>query len=70
MVENVFDKVTCSKCQVIKMRLKTGKKYRNKTWQYLDENSHKWEGKICPQCMKEKNTIRNEKVRQAKIGPG
>jgi len=66
MTENVFDKVKCSKCQLIKNRLKTSTQYRNKTWFYLDENKQRWEGLICPMCLKEKHARRNEKNREAK----
>jgi hypothetical protein len=68
MSEKAFDNITCSKCQVVKSRLKTGHKYRNKTWRYLDENGHKWEGRICPSCLKAKNDKRNELVRLSKDG--
>lgn len=54
----VYDKVSCSKCNRIKLRLKNPEDRKSI---YRDEFNSTWEGRICPSCMKHKYKSRNTK---------
>lgn len=53
----VFNKTTCSKCNLVKLRTKVpGDRQRV----YRDSIGGRWEGKVCPECLIEKNDKRNK----------
>jgi hypothetical protein len=51
MASKIYDKVTCSKCNKIRLRRSVE---GDKPFVYRDEKDRRWEGKKCPSCLLKK----------------
>lgn len=58
--------VECKVCRKVKTRVAVGKFGDNKTNIYTDENSVRWNGRVCPQCHKENMKLKTKELRELK----
>lgn len=46
--------VQCKVCQDLKVKIEAGKYPKGKTKKYVDEHNVQWNGKVCPECNRER----------------